>query len=252
MTLGIIGVGHLASYLVAGIRRSGDQRRIVLSPRNKDVAAKIAANFNCEIAKDNQSVVNEADIVLLATRPVHALMALQEVAFREGQIMLSAVAGVCVNDITPYAKPAEVVRCLPLAPAEVCAGATPIFPDNAAVQELLDPVVTVIPVEDEEEFELGSVFGCIGGWVYTLIGQLQNWLEKQGMPSEQARSLAIETFHGATSLAKEQPTMDLLEQANLIATEGTFTKFFQDTFEDKGGMKALFESSDALSERLKL
>ncbi|WP_420546674.1 NAD(P)-binding domain-containing protein [Curvivirga sp.] len=251
MTLGIIGVGHLASYLIAGIRKSGDQRRIVLSPRNKDVAAKLAAEFNCEIMTDNQSVVDQADIVLLATRPAQSLLALQDVSFRDGQIMLSAVAGVSVNELKLYAEPAEVVRCLPLAPAEVCAGATPIFPDNEAVQELLDPVVTVIPVADEEQFELGSVFGCIGGWVYTLFGQLQNWLEKQGMPNEQARALAIETFHGATSLAKDQPEMDLLEQAKLIATEGTYTKFFQDAFEDKGGMAALIESSDALSKKLK-
>ena len=43
--LGIIGTGHFAGYLVAGLCRAGDGPRIVVSPRNATVAQRLAEAF---------------------------------------------------------------------------------------------------------------------------------------------------------------------------------------------------------------
>ena len=249
-TLGIIGVGHLASYFIAGLRNAGDKRRILLTPRNAEIAADLAQRYQCEVLSDNQSVADQADIVLLATRPAHALVALQALTLRPSQLVLSVVAGVSIDDLRSFAAPADIARCLPLAPAEAGAGATPLLPSNLRAQQLLEAIATVVIVEDEKTFELAAVASCTSGWVFQIIAELQNWLEKAGMPQEQARTIAIETFHGAAHLAKMQPDLNLQHQADTIGTEGTYTKFFIDQFRNENGFKALHTSGDNLLNNL--
>ncbi len=245
-TLGIIGVGHLASYFIAGLRNAGDKRRILLTPRNAEIAANLAQRYECEVLSDNQSVADQADIVLLATRPAHALVALQALTLRPSQLVLSVVAGVSIDDLRSFAAPADIARCLPLAPAEVGAGATPLLPNNPRAQKLLETIATVVTVEDEKTFELAAVASCTSGWVFQIIAELQSWLEKAGMSQQQARTIAIETFHGAAHLAKMQPDLDLQQQADTIGTEGTYTKFFIDQFRQAQGFQALHTSGDNL------
>lgn len=249
-TLGIIGVGHLASYFVAGLRHAGDQRRILLSQRNAEVSADLAKRYQCEVLSDNQSVADQADIVLLATRPAHSLVALQGITLRPTQLVLSVVAGVSIDDLREYAAPADIARCLPLAPAEVAAGATPLMLNNPRAHQLLSQIATVVCVEDEKTFELAGVASCTSGWVFQMIAELQAWLEKAGMSQQQARTIAIETFHGAAHLAKMQPDLNLQTQADTIGTEGTYTKLFIDQFRQAKGFEALHISGDNLLKAL--
>ena len=72
--LGFIGAGHLASYTIAGLRRAGDQRDIILSPRNAEKAQQLSSQYDCRVAASNQAVVDAADIVILAVRPPQALV----------------------------------------------------------------------------------------------------------------------------------------------------------------------------------
>jgi pyrroline-5-carboxylate reductase len=249
-TLGIIGVGHLASYVIAGLRNANDNRRIVLSPRNAEVAASLAHTYDCKVLKDNQAVADQADILMLATRPQHSLIALQALTLRPDQLLLSVVAGVSVQDLLPLATPANVARCLPLVPAEVGAGATPLFPNNVRAQKLLETIATVVPVDDEATFDLAGVASCTSGWVFQLIAQLQSWLENAGMSTQQARTIAIETFHGAAHLAKMKPHLDLQQQADEIGSEGTFTKYFIDQFRLANGFQAFDSSGENLLKQL--
>ena len=250
-SLGIIGVGQLAGYFVAGLRRGGDSRRILLAPRNLQTANELALQHQCEVLGSNQAVVNQSDIVLLATRPEHSLLVLQDLTFREDQLVLSVAAGVALKDLESFAQPASVARCLPLAPAEVCAGATPLIPNDSRAVNLLKSIVTVVAVDSEEQFEMGGVAGCISGWVFQMVAELQRWLQEAGMSESQARTLAIETFHGATGLAREKPNLVLQQQADEIGREGTYTKMFIDEFRARGGFQALHDSSDALLSNLK-
>ncbi|MEH6443138.1 MAG: NAD(P)-binding domain-containing protein [Oceanospirillaceae bacterium] len=249
-TLGIIGVGHLASYFVAGLRNAGDKRRILLSPRNAEIAADLAHRYQCEVLCDNQSVADQADILLLATRPAHSLLALQALTLRPSLLVLSVVAGVSIDDLRDFAAPADIARCLPLAPVEVGAGATPLLPNNPRARQLLEAIATVVTVEDEKAFELAAVASCTSGWVFQIIAELQSWLEKAGMNQQQARTIAIETFHGAAHLAKMQPELNLQQQADKIGTEGTYTKFFIDQFREAQGFQALHTSGDNLLKSL--
>jgi pyrroline-5-carboxylate reductase len=74
MTYGIIGVGAIAAAIVTGLCESGsDAPSIVLSPRNADRAADLAARFpTVRVARSNQEVIDGSAVVLLCIRPQDA------------------------------------------------------------------------------------------------------------------------------------------------------------------------------------
>ena len=61
-TIGIVGVGRLAGFLVEGLRRGGCTAPILLSPRNAIRAADLAQRFDGQVMPDNQAVVDGAGI----------------------------------------------------------------------------------------------------------------------------------------------------------------------------------------------
>ncbi len=84
-TIGFIGVGELALYTIKGVRRGGYQDPILLSPRNQEKAEYLAAHHHCKVMQDNQSVVNNSDYIVIATRPAHCLETLANLEFRPDQ-----------------------------------------------------------------------------------------------------------------------------------------------------------------------
>ena len=113
-TLGVIGVGHLAGYMVRGLRRRDREAAIVLSPRNAEQTAKLATKNNCNVAPSNQAVADAADVILLTVRPNDAVDVLQELDLSPRHLVISACAGVKLSDLENAAAPADVVRIMPI------------------------------------------------------------------------------------------------------------------------------------------
>ena len=69
---GVLGVGALASAIVTGLCDGvADPPVIVLSPRNAEAAAGLAARFDSvSVAADNQAVLDAAELVFVALRRV--------------------------------------------------------------------------------------------------------------------------------------------------------------------------------------
>ena len=71
MNLGFIGTGKITSAVVTGICKSKISfKKIILSPRNRNVAKKLKRQFRkASIAKNNQEIVNLCNWVFLAVTP---------------------------------------------------------------------------------------------------------------------------------------------------------------------------------------
>ena len=69
-TIGIIGVGEIASAIVEGACAGDDHPNFFLSPRNAERSAALAAKFNrVEVCESNQVVVDRSELVILAVLP---------------------------------------------------------------------------------------------------------------------------------------------------------------------------------------
>ncbi|MGB0867317.1 MAG: pyrroline-5-carboxylate reductase family protein, partial [Granulosicoccaceae bacterium] len=138
MVLGFLGVGHLASYTIEGLRHAGDRRRIVLSPRNSAVAAELVERHGCELAEHNQAVIDSCEAVVLSVRPDSVADLLSDVQFKSGQLVISVMAGVSLRDLQKHSNLCDVVlvRSLPIQCAAVGVGPLPLYPGNAVAGEI--------------------------------------------------------------------------------------------------------------------
>lgn len=248
-SLGIIGVGQLADYCLAGMRRGGDQRRVVLSPHNRANAQALAEKYGCEIADSNQATVEQADVVLLSTRPENTPQALSDLTLHADQLLISVVAGVPLDVLVPLAAPATVVRSLPVCSAEVGIGGMPLYPDSSKARALLGTLGEIVAMDDEISFDKIAVIGCAIGWFFQLFAELQDWMVSTGIPLEQARAMALHSAHGASGLALAKPQMGLSELANTIARPGTYTLAGMQVLRERGGLRAMHAACDEVQRR---
>src|SRR3546814_17844960 len=121
--LGRIGTGTIAAAFVEGLALSGNEP-ILLSPRNADIAADLASRFShVSVASDNQAVIDDSDLVILAVRPQIADAVLGPLRFRPDHRILSMIATVSLARVREWTAPAvPVVRAVPLPPGAPSAG----------------------------------------------------------------------------------------------------------------------------------
>lgn len=224
LNLGILGVGHLASYVVAGLRRADKNRSIYLSPRNHDHGLRLSKEFNCEQLSSNQCVVDRSELILLSVRPNDVVSLLSNLSFSSKHIVISCVAGLSIKDIESLVHPAKVVRTLPLASSEVGEGVVPLYPENELVASLLKPLGKLVTFKTENAFEVSAVASCMNGWIYGFISEIAQWFVSRGVDEQEANELVVHTLLGASKLAAYKADKTSLEIFESIATEGTYTK----------------------------
>jgi pyrroline-5-carboxylate reductase len=248
--IGIIGVGHLASYLVEGLRRAEPDLEIVLSPRNVTRSANLAARFGATVAVDNQAVADAADLILLTTRPGDALAAAWGIAFRPGQTVVSTVAGLSLAALRPAVAPATVVRAMPISCAALNQSPTLLCPDRVRARALFALLGQVHLLPDESLFTPASVISAFYGWVYALLDETVAWTVQAGVPAETARSLVLETVRGAADMGLAQPDRDLADMLDTLATPGGITELGLDVLRQWHGLEAWAAALDAVLDHM--
>ncbi|MFT4001444.1 MAG: NAD(P)-binding domain-containing protein [Rhizobium sp.] len=246
MIVGILGVGHLAASLLAGLKRAGlPSKSILLSPRGR--SGELAALYDLEICADVRDLVHRSDLVLLAVRPQDAPAAVDGLAWRPEQVLISVCAGVRLSSLP--AGPARLVRAMPLTAAEINASPTVFFPDIPEARWLIEQVGPAIALRSEREFEIATVNAAIYGWAQTLVKQSAEWCAAHGTDPQTMRQLVAQTFVGAGRLIaeKDQPMEDMLAE---LVTPGGITELGLKVLGERGQPDAWRDACDAVLARL--
>ncbi|MEZ1319334.1 NAD(P)-binding domain-containing protein [Pseudomonas fluorescens] len=222
-SLGILGVGELTETIVRGLRRSGFDGPIRLSPRNAAKARALAAELACEVMPDNQAVVDNADMLLLGVRPDKVPELAREIRLKDDQRLLSLVAGLHLRTLQETFPGARCVRVMLSCAAQFNQTTVVVYPPDPATQSRLGPLGSLVVMDDEAAFELATVAACMNGWFYFLLHDLQHWLVDKGLPAEQARTLVLGNLQDCVASARARPDQTLKAMGEAIATPGTFT-----------------------------
>ena len=250
-TIGFIGVGELALYTIRGARRGGYRGRLLLSPRNRDKAALLAAQYDCEVQANNQAVVDNSDCVVIATRPADCLATLAALDFKPGQLLLSVVAGIEIEQLRDFlADGIEVVRAMPVSSAEAGASPTLVYPDNKFVRAFFDHCGNSIPVDNEAYFTQGSVLACVYCWFFSLFDTLIEATSGPDLPAPLSAELVMGMARGAAELALAKSATTPAEIAAGIATEGTFSKLGLDLLHQNTAFEPWREACELLQNQL--
>ncbi len=249
---GFIGVGELARYTILGWRRGGYAERISLSPRNARHAADLAQDFACDVMPDNQAVVDNSDLVFLATRPADCLDALAGLTLRSDQVLVSVVAGVPTAELRTAMNLPEldIVRVMPVSSAEAGFSPTLVYPHHQAVCDLFDRCGRAIAVSEERHFDQGTILACVYSWYFALFDQLIEATGGDVLPTELATELVAGMARGAADLTLSRPAQAPGRTAEEIATAGTYSRLGLDLLQDRHAFDAWQEACQLLRSRL--
>lgn len=250
--IGFLGVGHLAQYMIEGLLAVDAPYDIHLFNRTPEKAKKLAECYNHLHVHDTaQSLVNQVDLLVLATRPDDAQTALSNCQFSKDQIVLSVAAGIGLSDLQTWSAPASVVRSLPLACVRTNSSPTACFPHNDVATRLLEYLGPVHLLDDEDQFAASSALtGALFAWLFPLLDTAAQWGTLQGLPAQQARAMAVETFIGAGHLAQSESTRSLDDIWCSLATPGGISEQGQNIITQMGGLDAYRSALEAIKTRL--
>jgi pyrroline-5-carboxylate reductase len=252
-SLGVIGTGQFASYLIAALRRGGYDGKVVLSPRNAGIASTLARNHDCVIAASAQEVLAGADVVLLSVRPEHAEVALANLRWERRHTVLSAMAGIRLDDLRALLPEVEGVHLImPGSYIETAPGPIPLYPPAPGLLPLLSCAGNVVALPSEAAFNAAIISVCASTWIYDLAHALAAELERHGLEPDAARALTLGNMAGPANFASSVPETSLLEISARIATERTFTKTGLDHLKSRQFDAPWREAITQLAEMLKL
>lgn len=211
---GFVGTGEITAAIVEGLHAADvDPPAIFLSPRGRDVGQELAARLpRVHVCGSNQEVVDSASTVVLAVRPETAHTVLTELTWQPRHLLLSAVAGVRLQQLREWAAPAgDVVRVIPLPQAARGQSLTAAYPGHAAAAHLFERVGDVLVPADEAALEAISAATATFAAHLDYLGTIADWLAEQGVDRRSARGFVTHVFGQlGRSLLEQSDSLDVL------------------------------------------
>ena len=197
MKLGFVGTGKITSSVVTGICRSNlSFKKILLSPRNRDIAKKLKKNFKkVSIAKNNQEILNSCNWIFLAVTPTVGRKIIKDLQFKSSHTVISFISTMTLPQLRKTIKVrAEIIRAIPLPPISIRKGPVPIFPPNKKVKNFFNKLGTTVEINNEK---LSKNFWSTSGMMapfYELLSTMTNWLVKRGVKRDKAQRYITSLF----------------------------------------------------------
>ncbi len=214
--IGFIGAGNMASSLISGLIASGHSpSQLWVSDTNQDVLQSIADRLKVNISIDNNSLVNDVEVIVLAVKPqVLRKVAGQIVAgLKNKQVLLvSIAAGISQDSLAKWlGAGCAIVRCMPNTPALVLTGATALHANNLVTTEqkilaenILRSVGITLWVDHESELDaVTAVSGSGPAYYFLLMEAMEQAATELGLDDKTARLLVQQTALGAAKIALE-------------------------------------------------
>jgi len=252
VTYGVLGVGSIASAMVTGLCDGvPDAPEVVLSPRNAERARDLAARLpTVRVAMDNQAVLDRSDVVLVCLLPGHATEVLQDLRFRAGQAVVSAMAGVPVAQLAELVAPAtDIARGIPVPAVASRSSVTAVHPATEAATSLFGSLGGFVEVAHERSFDSLSAASATVAAHFRYLGAIAGWLTREGMNEADARRYVADTF-AALSGELQSPDLDFEILAQAHSTPGGLNEQFARHLEAAGTYDAVRLGLDALLARV--
>jgi len=279
--IGFLGGGMMAEALIGGIAKSlTTTDKIIVSDPVASRLKYLEEKFpGVKTTVDNQEVVKNADIVILAVKPqvfTSCANSLKGVKLDSPKMFVSIMAGVTleslVAEIEASGIQADVIRVMPNTPAMVgCGSAAYVLPNqgklsyeaqNAAKVPYVRSIFSSIGVCEEvaKEELMDAVTGLSGSgpaYVYMMIEAMADGGVKNGLPRDVALKLAANTVLGSAMMvmagAKEGGGFDMLKHPgvlkNAVESPGGTTIAGTAVLEEKGFRSAIISAVSAATNR---
>ncbi len=214
-TIATVGSGVMAEAMIFGLLdgKLVEPDRIVASHPRAERRAALAGTHGIRTVASNVEAVEGADVIILAVKPQMLAKVGREIGphLRQGQLVLSVLAGPTSVALVAALGHGQVVRAMPNTPARIGSGmtvwyATPATTDEqrAQAKALLSALGAELEVEDEKWVAMATAVSGTGpAYVFLVMEALIDAAVHLGFPRHIAHDLVIETLEGSTRFAKQ-------------------------------------------------
>jgi len=211
-SIGTIGAGNMAEAILEGLLQSGlSPDQLIASDPADARRAHLEEQLGIRTTTSNAEVCQQSELVVLAVKPGIVEAAAAAIPAGSGCLFLSIAAGLPLARLRDFlGRDARVVRAMPNTPALIGRGVTALAEDpKSSPQDLeragavLQAIGSVVRVPESQLDAVTGLSGSGPAYVYLFIEALTDAGIREGLPSDVARTLAIETAVGAAHMVKE-------------------------------------------------
>lgn len=252
MRLGFIGTGTITEAIVTGLcREPGPLTEIWVSPRSPEKARQLArAHTIVQTAASNQDTADHSDILFLAFLPGMEQDILGQLVFREDQTVVTLLAGIVLERITPLVAPAQtIVRAVPLPCTALCTGPVVMYPDDPGVKEIFSKVGSVIIPEKEAQLETFALITALMAPFYALTDTVAGWGASNGLDSAQSAAYTGAMFKALSLIAETEPKGNIGRLVSESMTPGGFNETAMAHISEHGGFSSVAAALDAVAKK---
>jgi pyrroline-5-carboxylate reductase len=241
--IGFIGCGNMALAIIGGLVKQGfNPSSIMASNRSQEKLRTTAKHYQINIAEDNQSVVDFADVIILAIKPQILPEVCEQIQNSKinGKLIISIAAGISTTRISQLLnQPVAVIRAMPNTPSVIGEGATGLFANSATTEPqktLAEQIFSAVGarewVIDESHIDVvTAIAGSSPAYVFLFLQSMIEQAIEQGLPADVARSLASQAVKGAAALALEESSKSLVDLRKAVTSPGGTTAAAISSFE---------------------
>jgi pyrroline-5-carboxylate reductase len=252
-TIGFIGGGNMARSLIGGLVRAGyPAGALSVADPNDTIQAALTSDFGIHTTNDNQQIVDNCDVVVLAVKP--QVLKTVATAIRPGQrqhqLFLTIAAGIRTASLANWLDTSTpIVRAMPNTPALVQSGATGLFANSHVSSDQRDLAESIMRaaglvqwVEDEALMDAVTALSGSGpAYLFLVMEAMEKAGQAMGLPAETARLLTVQTAFGAAKLALEIEEDPAILRENVTSPGGTTERAIQVLREE--GLEAMFDKA---------
>ncbi|WP_096669206.1 pyrroline-5-carboxylate reductase [Polaromonas sp. AET17H-212] len=256
--IAFIGGGNMASAIIGGLLQQGTPAaRIQIVEPWAEQRAKLQAQFGIAAEAAPGAALASAGLVVWAVKPqTFREAALQAGPYTGQALHLSVAAGIRSDSMAAWLATERIVRAMPNTPALVGQGMTALFARPAVSAAERQAVERVIRTTGEhlwlaQEAQLDAVTALSGSgpaYVFYFIEAMVQAGTEMGLSREQAQQLAVQTFVGASALAKasSEPPETLRER---VTSKGGTTYAALTSLEQAGVKQQFIRAMHAARQR---
>ncbi len=219
MKIGFIGLGNMASAMIGGMLDTGTftPAQIIGSAKTQATADRAAERFGIAAGTDNTETAGQADVLILAVKPVFLPEVISEIknVVDESKLVISIAAGRSIRWLEQeFGKTLRIIRCMPNTPAMVGEGCTCIClkeeddknifrQDEELAKKIMNSFgkASILPERLMDAFI--GVAGSAPAYVFMFIEAMADAAVLAGMPRAQAYEFAAQTVMGSAKMVRE-------------------------------------------------
>ena len=219
-----LGGGRITSALVTGLRLAGDQRAIVVYDRHPAKLRQLRREAGVEIARDLQSALSGAQLLIVAVRPASVAELLDEISaseVRAPRLCISLAAGVPLSKLRNRLRPdVHWVRAMPSPVCRMGRGLTALCFDRHVspserrrVHDFFSRVGTVLQIPEGQFDAFTAAYSSSHG--YHALATLANAAHAAGLDRSAAMTAAAHALADGILYWRESgnKVTDLLREA---------------------------------------